>query len=117
MNIEKLIHIGGPENTTAKIAAKFKIPLKDLKIHRAKHIQDVVCEAKVILDEKAKKAGINRVVSDVEALDNIISQLPNIMEDVTVQDVIRAIKLKSELLGDVKKEETLSISWLEDDAE
>lgn len=71
-------------------------------------------EAIRILDEESQKKGVNRVLNSVEVLDLIISKAPALMDSVTMQDILRALKLKHEILGDIKDEKKVKLEWLND---
>jgi hypothetical protein len=71
-------------------------------------------EAIRILDEKSQVTGVNRVLNSVEVLDLIISKAPNLMDSITMQDILRALKLKHEILGDIKEEKKIKLEWLND---
>jgi len=71
-------------------------------------------EAIRILDEQSQKNGVNRVLNSVEVLDLIISKAPGLIESVTMQDILRALKLKHEILGDIKEEKKIKLEWLQD---
>lgn len=111
--IESDLWDGGSDNTYTLISKRYKLSKSQLERHKRDHMTDTVNEARKIIDQKCKEQGINRVLNDVEVLDLIIKQAPNILDKVSPQDVTRAIKLKAEILGDIKEESKVTVEWLE----
>lgn len=96
-----------------EMAKKYKVLPSQINYHKKNHMSTIVDEAKIVLDQKSKDLGINRVLKDIEVLDLIISKAPEILDKVTPTDIVRAMKLKAELLGDIKQEEkTVQLEWI-----
>ncbi len=111
LEIEEEIHRG--TLTIPEIAKKYKVLSSQINHHKSKHMSTIVDEAKLTLDQKSKDSGINRILKDIETLDLIISRAPEILDKVTPTDIIRAMKLKAELLGDIKQEDKkVEIEWI-----
>lgn len=112
--IEEDIMKPGPNNTMKKIADRYKVPYNHVVNHKKSHMPDTIDEARKIIEERCRDKGINRVITDIEILDMIIGKAPEILDNVTLQDVIRAIKLKAELLGDLKQNDSAAmVEWVE----
>lgn len=110
--IENDLWEGGSENTYKSVAERYKLTKTQVERHKRDHMTDTVNEARKIIEQKCKEQGINRVLTDIEVLDLIIKQAPNILDKVSPQDVTRAIKLKAEILGDIKEESKVTVEWL-----
>ena len=114
VEVEGAIIDGGPGNSYKEISKRTGIKANQLLYHKENHMVSITDEAIRILDEKSQKLGVNRVLNSVEVLDLIISKAPNLMDSVTMQDILRALKLKHEILGDIKDEKKVKLEWLND---
>jgi len=113
-DIENAILDGGPGNSYKAISTRTGVKPSQLLYHKENHMPSITEEAIRILDEQSQKNGVNRVLNSVEVLDLIISKAPGLMESVTMQDILRALKLKHEILGDIKEEKKVKLEWLQD---
>lgn len=99
--------------TVPDMSKKYKVLPSQINYHKKNHMSTIVDEAKIVLDQKSKDSGVNRILKDIETLDLIISRAPEILDKVTPTDIVRAMKLKAELLGDIKQEEKkVEIEWI-----
>jgi hypothetical protein len=114
IDVENAIIDGGPGNSFTQITKRTGIKAAQLLYHKENHMPSITDEAIRILDEQSKVNGVNRVLNSVEVLDLIISKAPNLMDSVTMQDILRALKLKHEILGDIKEEKKIKLEWLQD---
>jgi hypothetical protein len=112
IDIENAISDGGPANTVKELVKRYKITASSILKHKQDHMASITDEAIRILDAKSQESGVNRVLNSVEVLDLIISKAPTLMDSVTMQDVLRALKLKHEVLGDIKEEKKIKLEWL-----
>jgi polysaccharide pyruvyl transferase WcaK-like protein len=111
IEIEEHLHKGTMDVPT--IAKSYKVLVSQINYHKKKHMSTMVDEAKIILDEKSRDTGVNRILKDIEKLDLIISRAAEVLDKVTPTDIVRAMKLKAELLGDINQEEKkVEIEWI-----
>ncbi len=110
--IEEDLIDGGPGNSFKELSARFKVKPAILLYHKENHMATIVDEAVRILDEQCKEKGINRVLTSVEVLDLIIARAPALIDSVTIKDVTQALKLKHEILGDIKEEKKVKVEWI-----
>jgi len=113
-DIENDIIDGGLANSISEIAKRYKLKPYSVKNHKDNHMVTIVDEAKRILDEQCKEHGVNRILNSVEVLDLIISKAPHLLENTSMRDVLQALKLKHEILGDVKEEKKIKVEWLDE---
>jgi hypothetical protein len=114
IEIEGALIDGGPGNSYKEISKRTDVKAAALLYHKENHMPSITDEAIRILDEKSQVTGVNRVLNSVEVLDLIISKAPNLMDSITMQDILRALKLKHEILGDIKEEKKIKLEWLND---
>lgn len=110
--IENDISDGGPANTAKELQKRYKITPSSILKHKQDHMVSITEEALKILDKKSHESGVNRVLNSVEVLDLIIAKAPTLIDNITIQDVLRALKLKHEILGDIKEEKKVKLEWL-----
>ncbi len=114
VEIESDILDGGPGNSYKEISKRFGLKSTQLLYHKENHMVSITDEAIRILDKKSQETGVNRVLNSVEVLDLIIAQAPKLIESATLRDVTQAVKLKHEILGDIKEEKKVKLEWLND---
>jgi hypothetical protein len=103
---------GGPGNSFKELSARFKVKPSTLLNHKENHMATIADEAVRILNEKCKEEGVNRVLNSVEVLDLIIAKAPEILDTVSMRDILQALKLKHEILGDIKEEKKVKLEWI-----
>ena len=112
--IENDLLDGGPGNSFKELSARYKLKPATLLYHKENHMATITDEAVRILNEQCKEKGINRVLTSVEVLDMIIARAPDLLDSVTIRDITQALKLKHEILGDIKEEKKVKLEWIKD---
>lgn len=117
-DIEGALFDGGPGNSLREISKKYSIVAGKLLYHKENHMVDCAKElVKMVSDEydrQLKKTGVQKAMTSVEVLDLVIARAPDLIRSATMNDVLRAIKLKAELLGTITQKQTVELSWLND---
>ena len=65
-------------------------------------------------DKKLMEKGVQKALTSLEVLDLIIAKAPGLLDRATLNDVLRAVKLKAELLGDITQKNEIKLDWLKD---
>jgi len=111
--IENDLIDSGPGNSFKDLSSRYKVKPATLLNHKENHMATIADRAVTILNKQCEEKGINRVLSSVEVLDLIIAKAPEILDTVGMRDILSALKLKHEILGDIKEEKKVKLEWIE----
>ena len=115
--IEASIFDGGPGNGIKDLANRFRVRSTHLLRHKEQHM--VECSKEIVdmcnkaYDDKLKQTGVEKKLLSIEVLDAFIAKYINVLDEVTARDVLAAIKLKEDLLGNVTQKQEIKLSWLD----
>jgi len=116
--IESELYDGGPGNSFQDICNRYRLTSAKLLIHKEQHMAE--CAEKLVklvseeYDKKMKEKGVEKALTSIEVLDLIIAKAPELLEKASVKDVLTAVKLKAELLGDITQKQEIKLDWLKD---
>lgn len=85
------------------ISKRFGVSIMTISRHANLHLKPALEEAKKIFTEQKQVAYQNRVktaLDTLHVLDTIIQTLPEKLPNATVRDILAALKVRSELLGE-----------------
>jgi len=116
--IEADLFDGGAGNSFDELCKRYRVTSAKLLIHKEQHMVDCSQElVKLVTEEYDKKLmekGVQKALTSLEVLDLIIAKAPGLLDRATLNDVLRAVKLKAELLGDITQKNEIKLDWLKD---
>lgn len=116
--IEADLFDGGPGNSFQELCNRYRVTSAKLLIHKEQHMVD--CSQKLVTlvneeyEKKMQKTGIAKALTSLEVLDLIIAKAPELLDRTSMNDILRALKLKAELLGDITTKQEVKLDWLKD---
>jgi len=116
--IEICLRDGGAGNNIKEIRTRFNIEkTPHILRHKENHMFETTKEiVKMCNDEYEKimkNKGIEKKLLSIDVLDAFIEKYKDVLSDVTAKDVLAAIKLKEELLGNVIQKNEVKLTWLD----
>ena len=116
--IEACLIDGGLGNGIKELRDRFNVKTAHLLKHKEKHMfetaQELVKMCNQEYDKKMKELGVEKKLISIEVLDAFIEKYKDVLNDVSAKDVLAAIKLKEELLGNVTQKQAVTLEWLKD---
>ncbi len=108
---------GGAGNSIKDIQERFNIKTTHLLKHKEQHMiesaKELVKMCNEEYDKMLKKKGVEKKLLSIEVLDAFIEKYKDVLGEVTAKDVLAAIKLKEELLGNVTQKREIQLTWLD----
>lgn len=114
--IEASLFDGGAGNSLKQIADRCLIRSGRLLYHKENHMVD--CAKQLVemvnkeYEKKMMETGVQKAMSSIEILDLVIARGPELLKGATLNDVLRAVKLKADLTGSITQKQVVELSWL-----
>jgi len=116
--IESDLFDGGPGNSFDDLCKRYRVTSAKLLIHKEQHMVDCSQELVKLVteeyDKKMQKTGVQKALTSLEVLDLVIARAPGLLDKVTMNDILRALKLKAEMLGTITNKTEVKLDWLKD---
>ncbi len=116
--IEACLLDGGANNQMKDLYRRFNVRTAHLLKHKEGHMieaaQEIVKMCNAEYDKKMKETGVAKKLLSIDVLDAFIERYKDVLGEVTARDVLAAIKMKEDLLGNVVQKQTVTLKWLED---
>ena len=114
--IEAALYDSGPGNSIKELSKRYTVKAAKLLAHKENHMVDCSNELVQMVTEeynkKMKETGVTKALTSIEVLDLVIAKAPELLKNATMNDVLRAIKLKSELTGTITQKQEIKLEWL-----
>ncbi len=108
---------GGTGNSIKELQSKFGVKTAHLLKHKEQHMiesaRELVKMCNEEYDKMMKKKGVEKKLLSIEVLDAFIEKYKDVLGEVTAKDVLAAIKLKEDLLGNITQKSEVKLTWLD----